>query len=117
MKSITALKLYAGVALAAATITAAFFALQPAETHASRPAPPSAAALAPIDQAPTGLVSPITLADCAAGAQDCCDPRCRAVATGCCVATSCGVPKTHVVKGKGPFAGSEFKCSVLRGHD
>ena len=105
-------------AAGASLLVAAALAFSSGDTHAADPAaPPEAAkttaeAIAPY-QAPLSLGSPITFSDCVAPATDCCNPACKAVISGCCVANTCGLPVQTVITGKLAFAGLSLRCSDL----
>lgn len=109
-------------AAGASLLVAAALAFSSGDTHAADPAaPPEAAkttaeAVAPY-LAPLSLGSPITFSDCVAPAIDCCNPACKAVISGCCVANYCQLPVQLVVTGKLAFEGLSIQCSSLTSVD
>lgn len=113
MQKLTLMSLL-GATAAVLIATAAF---SSSTTYAADPsAPPEGA----VPQAPAAehreepleLVFPLTITDCASPAMDCCNPYCKPNISGCCVATTCGLPKQATITGKGVWANTSVSCDA-----
>lgn len=105
-------------AAGASLLVAAALAFSSGDTHAADPASPPEAATKTSEAvasylAPLSLSSPITFSDCVAPATDCCNPSCKNVISGCCVANTCGLPVQTVITGKLAFTGLSLRCSDI----